>query len=317
MAEIFICYRRNDSEGYAGRLHDHLVERFGARSVFVDVDNLHPGQDFAQVIQRTLQRSSVVLVVIGRHWMNQRLRNEGDYVRREIAAALNGRKRVIPVLVGDAQMPASDKLPPELAPLVGKQAIPLRHPTWKADVARLVTSLQRTLARKKATVAKDNTKPRPKPKKPTDGKNKDSTLSAAPRRSARTKQGGSETLPLKSTARRSKKTASAGTPRPAGEGEPRRRVDAAPDSRPQRPKRSTRKAADGSAGTSSRPAQASGKKSSGASARRMGGGGAGQPGGNSGERKGGSHAGKSGLKTPAAGRRGRRKKPAATGSAAP
>lgn len=151
MADIFICYRRNDSEGYAGRLHDHLAERFGPRAVFVDVDNLHPGVDFEDVIQRTLLRSTVVLVVIGPRWLDQRLKSESDYVRREIIAALKGKKRLIPVLVGDARMPAREKLPPELATLAGKNAVTLRHPTWKADVARLLASLERVLARKKVS----------------------------------------------------------------------------------------------------------------------------------------------------------------------
>jgi hypothetical protein len=149
MSEIFICYRRTDSEGYAGRLHDRLQDHFGARAVFVDVDNLHPGVDFEAVIQRTLLRSTVVLVVIGPRWLDQRLKSESDYVRQEIIAALKGRKRLIPVLVGDAKMPSREKLPAELSALAGKNAVTLRHPTWATDVARLLTSLDRILGRKK------------------------------------------------------------------------------------------------------------------------------------------------------------------------
>jgi hypothetical protein len=305
MADIFICYRRNDSEGYAGRLHDHLVERFGARAVFVDVDNLHPGQDFNQVIQRTLQRSSVVLVVIGRHWMDQRLRNEGDYVRQEITAAMKGRKRLIPVLVGDAQMPASDNLPPELAPLVGKQAIPLRHPTWKADVARLITSLQRTLARKKTTVAKAQAKPASKAKgeQRANAKKTGGTASTASRPPARPKHGKSETSSPKPTLRGGKKASPAPSRvRPDSEAEKRRRADAAPDSGSQRAKRSPSKAMDGNAATSPGAARARRKKPSGASATRTAGGGGGNAGGSSGA--------KSGSK--AAGRGHRKKKPSTT-----
>ena len=47
MATIFISYRREDSAGYAGRLHEELQERLGAGHVFRDVDTLQPGQDFA------------------------------------------------------------------------------------------------------------------------------------------------------------------------------------------------------------------------------------------------------------------------------
>jgi hypothetical protein len=34
MLSIFISYRRDESEGHAGRLYDDLVRRFGEGSVF-------------------------------------------------------------------------------------------------------------------------------------------------------------------------------------------------------------------------------------------------------------------------------------------
>ncbi len=37
---IFLSYRRQDSAGHAGRLADHLLDRFGQGSVFVDVDSI-------------------------------------------------------------------------------------------------------------------------------------------------------------------------------------------------------------------------------------------------------------------------------------
>lgn len=163
MAEIFICYRRDDTEAYAGRLHDYLSNHYGERAVFVDVDNLRPGEDFDAVIQRTLLRSKIVIVVIGRRWLDPRLQNSDDYVRREILAALKGRKRIIPVLVGDAKMPRRDKLPADIASLVGKNAVTLHHPTWKNDVARLITSFDRMLGRQKS-LAKQTESPRSKPK---------------------------------------------------------------------------------------------------------------------------------------------------------
>jgi len=51
MAGIFISYRREDSAGWAGRLHDRLSARFGRRAVFIDVDTLAPGQDFPTTIE--------------------------------------------------------------------------------------------------------------------------------------------------------------------------------------------------------------------------------------------------------------------------
>ena len=44
---IFICYRRDDAEGYAGRIYDRLHARFAGR-VFMDVTGINPGADFIE-----------------------------------------------------------------------------------------------------------------------------------------------------------------------------------------------------------------------------------------------------------------------------
>jgi len=43
---IFINYRRDDSSGVAGRLHDSLAPKFGRDKLFMDVDNIPVGRDF-------------------------------------------------------------------------------------------------------------------------------------------------------------------------------------------------------------------------------------------------------------------------------
>ena len=47
---IFISYRRDDTEGEAGRLYDDLVRTFGENSVFMDVAGINPGMDFRKAI---------------------------------------------------------------------------------------------------------------------------------------------------------------------------------------------------------------------------------------------------------------------------
>ena len=54
MSEIFISYRRDDSAGHAGRLFDHLKAVFGQALIFLDVDDIQPGQVFADVIQERI-----------------------------------------------------------------------------------------------------------------------------------------------------------------------------------------------------------------------------------------------------------------------
>jgi len=152
MSTIFLSYRRDDSAGFAGRLSDALEVKFGAGTVFRDVDDIHPGEDFVAAINSQLDEVNVVLVMIGPHWLaadangQRRLDKADDFVRLEIQAALSSGKHVIPLLVGGALMPTEAELPSEIAGLARHQAVALLDADWKADVARLVESLRPELA---------------------------------------------------------------------------------------------------------------------------------------------------------------------------
>ena len=146
---IFMSYRRGDVGGYAGRLADALHERFGSKSVFQDVVAIAPGQDYAAVIDHALDESDAVLAVIGPGWLSAatsrgapRLFEADDYVRLEMARALNRDVRVVPILVGAASMPTADALPEDLQGLAQRQAVVLHDETWHQDVDGLVRSLR-------------------------------------------------------------------------------------------------------------------------------------------------------------------------------
>src|SRR5262245_27019113 len=96
MPRIFICYRREDSSGQAGRLFDRMKSRFGDGNVFMDMDGIEPGEDFVEAIERTISNCSVAVVVIGRQWQTSRLHDPNDVVRLEIERALTAKLRVIP-----------------------------------------------------------------------------------------------------------------------------------------------------------------------------------------------------------------------------
>jgi hypothetical protein len=50
MSGIFISYRREDSSGYAGRLFDILSIHFGKENIYMDLDTIKGGDNFATVI---------------------------------------------------------------------------------------------------------------------------------------------------------------------------------------------------------------------------------------------------------------------------
>jgi hypothetical protein len=149
---VFISYRRQDEPNFAGRLYDRLVARFGRTNVFMDVDTIELGLDFAEVIDQSLSRCRIMVVVIGKDWLKvtdeegeSRLSNPDDYVRMEIEKALKSRTRVIPVLVEGAAVPKSSQLPESLASLSRRNGIAMAHASFGSDADRLIDTLDRIL----------------------------------------------------------------------------------------------------------------------------------------------------------------------------
>lgn len=147
---IFISYRRRgDGAGYGGRLADSLVEHFGREQCFRDVEDIESGVDFVETIRSSVAACEVLIAVIGPDWTTQadpngrpRLEDPNDFVRLEVAAALDRDIRVVPVLVGGAQVPKEDELPAELKALSRRQAHELTDSRWEYDVQRLLKSIE-------------------------------------------------------------------------------------------------------------------------------------------------------------------------------
>jgi hypothetical protein len=152
MSGVFISYRREDSSGYAGRLFDILSARFGRENIYMDLDTIKGGDNFETVIEEKTSQCDVLLAVIGEKWVtiagangSRRLDMADDFVRLEIAKALERGVRVIPVLVGGATMPHPDDLPNDLRPLSLHQAMDLRDAHFHADADLLMDELSKTV----------------------------------------------------------------------------------------------------------------------------------------------------------------------------
>lgn len=143
--KVFISYRRDDTAGYAGRLEASLESRLGPGSVFRDIEDIPPGDDFVDVIRERLASSHTVLVLIGPRWVGlpggpRRIDDPDDMVRQEVQEALGLAARVVPVLLPGATMPTEDSLPGPLKPLARRNALSLGDAHWDADVARLLAT---------------------------------------------------------------------------------------------------------------------------------------------------------------------------------
>lgn len=162
MLRIFINYRRQDSEGYAGRLFDHLLRHVEREQIFIDVDDIPAGVDFVEALEKAVAACDVLLAVIGAQWATitdesgaRRLHQWNDFVRIEIASALRMGKFVVPVLVGHTSMPTPVDLPEDLLPLARRNAITLGHHSFARDVDKLVAAI------KEAVPANESFKPTP------------------------------------------------------------------------------------------------------------------------------------------------------------
>jgi TIR domain len=157
--KIFINYRRDDSIGTAGRLHDRLVRAFGRKNVFMDVDQIPAGVDFVRHLNAQVAECDVFLAVIGPSWLDtkdntggRKLDDPEDFVRVELLAALGRDVRVIPVLVDGAEMPRPDQLPEPLRPLSRRNAVEVRNVQFGSDADRLISKVREALGRTGAAI---------------------------------------------------------------------------------------------------------------------------------------------------------------------
>jgi hypothetical protein len=146
---IFISYRRDDSEGEAGRLFDDLTRAFGSDAVFMDVAGIKPGADFRKAIDDNVTSCGVFLAIVGPTWATitnsegkRRLDDPNDFVALELASALKREVPVIPVLVHEAKMPAVSLLPESLQAFAYRNSVELSHARWNSDVALLIEALK-------------------------------------------------------------------------------------------------------------------------------------------------------------------------------
>ncbi len=145
---VFICYRREDSAGFARLIYDRLTTKLGRDNVFFDVDNTPVGVDFVDILSERVGKCDALIAVIGKTWVSsadihsrRRLDDPNDFVRIEIEAALDRNTRVIPVLVDGAAMPRPEDLPDSLKKLARRHGIEISHTRFDSDVERLTRAL--------------------------------------------------------------------------------------------------------------------------------------------------------------------------------
>jgi hypothetical protein len=145
---LFISYRVADTGPTASRLFNELAEAYGDARVFLDHERLEGGAAWPERLAAEARRTAVMLVLVGEGWLRardpktfvRRLDQEGDWVRKEIEAALGSAGTlVVPLLVEGAEPPGKEAFAtvPSLARLADLQTLPLRRKDWTGDLGRL------------------------------------------------------------------------------------------------------------------------------------------------------------------------------------
>lgn len=146
--KVFLSYRRGDSAGITGRIYDRLAARYGKDAIFRDLDSIPLGAGFMALIRQSIQQSAVQLVLIGPTWAEatgedgmRRLDNPHDPVRQEVETGLSSQALVIPILLDGAPVPAPDRLPESLRPLLALNSQPVRTTDFDHDIERLIAAI--------------------------------------------------------------------------------------------------------------------------------------------------------------------------------
>ena len=149
MAKIFISYRREDAGFAVDQVHGALKPyAASADDIFVDVDNIPPGVDFVEHLNKYVDQCDVMLVAIGVNWLRavdasgaRRLDDREDFVRIEIETALARGIPVVPLLLGGAKLPGEEELPESLRPLIRKQAVEIPRGGVQPAIDRMMRGL--------------------------------------------------------------------------------------------------------------------------------------------------------------------------------
>jgi hypothetical protein len=147
VTQIFLNYRIDDEPFGVELLDRDLTARFGDDVVFFASRSIPLGDEWERRMFDAIDESAAVLVVIGRNWLDargadgtRRLDDPADFVRREIRAALDRDKQVVPVRL-DVPRLRAEQLPEALHGLAGRQDVEIRRRKAKIDIDDLATRL--------------------------------------------------------------------------------------------------------------------------------------------------------------------------------
>jgi hypothetical protein len=129
---IFISYRGSDQNWATELVYARMTEAFGVDAVFKAGNSLRVGEEFPPILRSEAAACPVMLACIGSGWLTatapdggRRLDSPDDWVREEIAIALQAGNHVVPLLIGnqnEVAVPKADRVPEPIRAIVHRQA---------------------------------------------------------------------------------------------------------------------------------------------------------------------------------------------------
>jgi hypothetical protein len=145
--KLFISYRQEISRESAGSLYKRLSHEYGKTNIFFDQEPNGDENDWRERMQKEVLRCDVFLCIIEGEWLSltrneiRRLEQPLDPVRREVEAALEEEKAVIPILVNGVAMPPEAELPKGIQWLAYRVGLP--YSTRESEAAQLQAIVRR------------------------------------------------------------------------------------------------------------------------------------------------------------------------------
>jgi hypothetical protein len=150
MPKIFVNYRRQQDGGWAAdSISTRLQTEFGADHVFLDVRSIRPSADWADTIQSEITQAPAFVVLLGKDWHkvqdeetgDRRIKEDDDWVRREIRTALDRQIPIFIVLLDGARVPEEKWLPEDIRPFLRSQAWTVRQSNVETDLEPVLEEL--------------------------------------------------------------------------------------------------------------------------------------------------------------------------------
>jgi CHASE2 domain-containing sensor protein len=146
---FFISYRRSQNAWQARDIRRELARRYGDASVFMDTSSIEFGEAFPDRIVAAIRGCSVMLVLIGPHWLDaidgaRRIDDPNDWVRKEIESGLQRHEAVVvPVLLDGSHAPPDSELPEPVKRLALLHSVTIIGDDLAADIDNLLSSIDR------------------------------------------------------------------------------------------------------------------------------------------------------------------------------